>query len=80
MSEPMGTHYYLSEEEAKVVGRALGYFVKYLHGEFEKIARPDVDVSDLLKEAARAQYQELVTPVTVLHTALAEAFPALRQP
>lgn len=72
--------YYLDETEAVVVARSLIHFNRYLLGEFEKIARSGDEVSDLIKEAARKQYQELSEPVTLLHMALAEKFPSLRQP
>lgn len=74
-----GTSYALSEEEATTVARALIHFNNYLVGEFHKM-HGDENVSDLIKEAARNQYNELTRAGTELHLKLAETFPSLRQP
>lgn len=70
----------LTEENAVIVQRALVHFSNYLSGEFQKIATSGENVSDLLKEAARQQYNELIQPVSELHIALVEKFPRLGQP
>jgi hypothetical protein len=71
--------YILTEEDAITVARALNHFNNYLVGEYQKITGKE-EVSDLIKEAARAQYNELTRAGTELHIKLAETFPKLRQP
>jgi len=78
MSEPLGEHYYLNEEEARTVARALIHFNNYLLGEFDKITGKE-DVSDFILNAALQEYQTLTQAGTQLHMRLAEAFPGLRQ-
>lgn len=73
-----GTSYSLNEEEATTVARALIHFNNYLVGEFQKMTG-DENVSDLIKVAARDQYNELTRAGTELHMKLAETFPRLRQ-
>lgn len=72
-------HYELTESEAVTAARALVNFATYLRVEYEKIGTAGPEVSDLLKEAARVQYNELVQPITELHTRLAQHFPVLTQ-
>jgi hypothetical protein len=69
----------LTENDAKVIARALTHMNNYLVGEFNKISLTE-GVSDFIVEAARAQYVELSTDLSKLHVELAQAFPVLRQP
>jgi len=70
--------YYLTEDEAQTVARALIHFNNYLLGEFNKITDGE-EVSDFIKNAALLEYQTLTQAGTQLHMRLAESFPSLRQ-
>lgn len=76
----MADTYPLTEDEAKIIARALIHMNNYLVGEYEKIATADGSVSDLLKEAARQQYNELSSELSKVHVSLAQHFPSLTQP
>lgn len=75
----MSESFELSEDEAVIVQRAMVHFSNYLAGEFQKIATSGDSVSDLIKEAARNQYNELIQPVSELHIRLVNHFPRLKQ-
>lgn len=71
--------YELTEDEAKVVARALIHWNSYLVGEYEKIAMTE-NVSEFIVAAARDQYNVLSNEASQLHVRLAEAFTVLKQP
>jgi hypothetical protein len=69
----------VSPEEALVIARALIVANQKFREELDKISLTP-DVSEFIKIAAAQQYNEVSEPTTRLHMALAEHFPALRQP
>lgn len=67
----------ISEEDAKVIARALAYVNNTQAGELDRIMQSGE--SAYLKEAAVNKYHSDTEEMTKLHMRLAEAFPALRQ-